>query len=212
MVQKKFPKAVQGRRFRVEVAHVSPTQVVEPPAKVGEPITLACDVLGFKKGKPVEFKIYEPHKLHEAPLETLQGETQKEERGVSVEWTLDYEAKKDDLDGTAFVVVAKCGKFLSISEPFPVVTEFKSTVKDAEGKPLPNTAVTLWSSRGENVPAETDEEGKLDLLVAPGVYRVEVGEAIEPEKPQAAGTSDEDEVPGDADLRGSLFKEEAARG
>lgn len=185
MTQHTYRKGLQGARFRVEVAHVAPPRVtLAPPTPeenpptgplvVKEPLMIETDVLGFATGTEVSFAVYEPHKLHESPVFEATAVTEEETRGVSVEWTFDWEAHKDTLAGARFVCVARVGALTSICEPFEVLDTFTREVQDSAGKPLPGVLVRLRAPRRSDIRAETDAEGKLDLRVPPGDYLVEV--------------------------------------
>lgn len=174
MVSKKFPKAMRGQQFKVEVAFVAPPEVLPSPPRIGEPCTLETAVLGFPAGTEVEFRLFEPHRLHEDPVDTVTGQTGEEDRVVQAQWTLDWAAKKDELSAAHFVCVARCGNFLNVSAPFSFVDRLESTLQDAAGKPLANRQVRLRPTRGELIDAVTDADGKLALDVPPGDYRIEV--------------------------------------
>lgn len=165
-----FSKSLQGQTFRLEVAHVGRPEVVTPSPLVGEPIQIEASVLGFAEETDVEFCIYEPFRIHEDPIETLTAKTAAETRVVAVEWTLDYEAKKDDLSGTRFVVIARCGDFANVSEPFEVLEPFEATLKDGDGKPLVGAEAILRAAGRPNIKVETDADGKITLEVPPGDY------------------------------------------
>jgi hypothetical protein len=169
-----FDKGMQGKGFRVEVAFVSPPEILPPERVVGEPMTFECAVLGFPAGKPVEFRIFEPFKLHDEPLATLSAETGEEDRIVSVEWTYDHAAHKDSVASTRFVVIAGCGDYFNISEPFEVLEPFERTLTGAGGDPLSEVEVLLRAPGRADIEAVTDEEGKLSLFVPPAKYIVEV--------------------------------------
>lgn len=169
-----FDKGMQGKGFRVEVAFVSPPEVLPAERVIGEALTFECAVLGFPAGKPVEFRIFEPFKLHEAPLATVSGETGEEDRIVSVEWTYDHAAHKDSVASTRFVVIAGCGDYFNISEPFEVLEPFERTLTGAGGEPLAEVPVLLRSPGRADIEAQTDAEGKLSLFVPPAKYIVEV--------------------------------------
>lgn len=173
MVAKTFKKHLQGKRFRLEVAFVGPPEVSANPL-IGEPMTIETNVLGYPEDTDVEFRIFEPHRIHEDPVDTVTGKTIKEHRGVEVEWTLDYESKKDDLSSTRFVVIARCGDTANISEEFEVKEKFETTVKDSAGDPVPNAEVLLRAAGRENIKARADSEGKLEIEVPPGDYVVEL--------------------------------------
>jgi len=164
---------MQGKGFRLELAFVSPPEILPPAPVVGEPMTLECAVLGFPVGQPVEFRIFEPFKLHEAPLATVSGETGEEDRIVSVEWTYDP-AAHEGLASTRFVVIAGCGDYFNISEPFEVLEPFERTLTGAGGAPLAEVQVLLRAPGRADIEATTDAEGKLSLLVPPAKYIVEV--------------------------------------
>ncbi|MGE0707425.1 MAG: hypothetical protein AB7N76_04250 [Planctomycetota bacterium] len=180
-----FDKALQGRNFRVEVAYVAPPRVTlapptpdeNPPSGpliVGEKLMIETDVLGFPTGTSVDFSVYEPCKMHESAVHTASGKTEEETRGVSVEWTFDWQANKDKVSSTRFVCVARVGKLTSISEPFEVLQRFQRTLQGKDGAKLPRVRVLLRAPRRADIAAETDDEGKLDLCVPPGDYLIEI--------------------------------------
>ncbi len=180
-----FPKAKQGKMFRLEVGNVSPPRVTlappepganppEGPLLVGEPLQIEADVLGFAAGESVEFRIFEPYRLHEEPVDTLTAQTSDEERGVSVSWTYDHAAHKDSIHSTRFVCVVQVGRMVNISEPFWILAPFTKTLQDPSGEPLAGVPVRLRAPGREDVLAETDDEGKLELFVPPGDYVLDI--------------------------------------
>lgn len=185
MSQHTYRKGLQGANFRVEVAYVAPPRVtLAPPSPeenpptgplvVKEPLMIETDVLGYPVGTAVSLAVYEPHKLHEQPVFEASASTGEETRGVSVEWTFDWEAHKETLAGARFVCVARVGALTSISEPFEILDTFTRELQDSAGKPIPGALVRLRAPRRADIRAETDSEGKLDLRVPPGDYLVEV--------------------------------------
>lgn len=174
MVVKKFPKSKQGSVFRLEVAHVHSPEVVPSPPRIGEAAKLETNVLGFPAGTDVTFSVYEPFKLHEGAVEELTAQTVEEHRGVEVDWNFDYEGKKADLSGARFVVVARCGNMLGISEPFEFVQTFEMTLKDEDDEPLAETQVVLRAPGRDDVYTQTDGEGKISVDVPPADYIVDI--------------------------------------
>ena len=160
MVQKKKPKAQQGKHFRLEIAFIEAPQVIPASPVLGEECTIEAAVLGYPVGTDVTFEIYEPHSLHDGPVDTLSGQTPEEGSIVSLPWTFDYAAKKDDLSRTSFVCLGKVGDYCNVSEPFHFVQRYETTVKDGDGNPIPNLLVLLRPARGAPITAATDEEGR----------------------------------------------------
>ncbi len=195
-----FPKDMRGGTFRVEVGFVSPPRVSPAPEQegenppsgpllVGQPLVIEADVLGFPAGESVEFRIFEPYRLHDGALETFTAQTADEDRGVSVDWTFDYAAHKDSIHSTRFVCVAQCGRLVNISEPFEVLAPFERVLQDPSGAPLAHAAVRLRAPGRADVVGETDAEGKLSLLVQPGDYIVELIEELDGPIPQPFGAA-----------------------
>ncbi|MBL4846184.1 MAG: hypothetical protein JKY65_11705 [Planctomycetes bacterium] len=153
---------------------MSPPEVLPAERIVGEPLTLECAVLGFPVGKPVEFRIFEPFNLHGDPIATVSGETGEEDRIVTVEWTYDHAEHKDTISSTRFVVIAGCGDSFNISEPIEILERFERTLAGAGGEPLPETDVLLRAPGRTDIEARSDADGKLELLLPPAKYLVEV--------------------------------------
>lgn len=185
MAQVTFGKHMQGKGFRLEVGFVAPPRVTLAPEEeganppvgpllCGETLMIETDVLGFPIGTDVEFRIFEPNRLHEGPVETLNAQTREEDRGVSVEWTFNWDDHKDSVHIARFVCIAKAGDLVAICEPFGIFEPFETTLEDADGEPLAGAQVRLRAAGFEDVIAETDDEGKLEVLVPPGDYLLEL--------------------------------------
>jgi len=185
VAQLTFGKHMQGKAFRVEVGFVAPPRVTLAPEEegqnppvgalvCGEPLMIETDVLGFAAGTDVEFRICEPNRLHESPVDTLTAQTTDEDRGVSVDWTFNWDDHKGSVHVARFVCIAQVDTLVAISEPFWIYDRFETTLQDGDGAPLAHARVRLRAAGLEDVVAEADDEGKVEVLVPPGDYLLEL--------------------------------------